>query len=53
VKAIQADGGSQFMAEFELACQTKDMALYVPPPQSPQMNGAVERCSHCDAAHLL
>jgi hypothetical protein len=41
---IQADGGSEFMAEFELACQTKDTALYVPPSQSPQMNGAVERC---------
>ena len=42
VKAIQADGGSEFMAEFEVACQTKAIALYVLPPRSPQMNGAVE-----------
>jgi hypothetical protein len=53
VKAVQADGSSEFMAEFEVACQTKDMALYVPPPQSPQMDDAVERCSYCDAAQLL
>ena len=45
VKAIQVDGGSEFMAEFEVACQTKAIALYVLPPRSPQMNGAVERCN--------
>ncbi len=45
VKAIQVDGGSEFMAEFEAACQTKGVALYVLPPRSPQMNGAVERCN--------
>ena len=43
VKAIQVDGGSEFMAEFELACQAKGIALYVLPPRRPQMNGAVER----------
>jgi hypothetical protein len=42
VKAIQVDGGSEFMAEFEVACQTKAITLYVLPPRSPQMNGAVE-----------
>lgn len=45
VKAIQVDGGSEFMAEFEAACQKKGVALYVLPPRSPQMNGAVERCN--------
>ena len=44
MKAIQVDGGSEFMAEFETACQAKGIALYVPPPRCPQMNGAVERC---------
>jgi hypothetical protein len=33
------------MAEFEVACQTKAITLYVLPPRSPQMNGAVERCN--------
>ncbi len=45
VKAIQVDGGSEFMAEFEAACQAKGVALYVLPPRSPQMNGAVKRCN--------
>ena len=45
VKAIQVDGGSEFMAEFETACQAKGVALYVLPPRRPQMNGAVERCT--------
>src|SRR5208283_2843298 len=45
VKAIQVDGGSEFMAEFETACQAKGVALYILPPRRPQMNGAVERCN--------
>jgi hypothetical protein len=45
VRAIQIDGGSEFMAEFEAACQAKDVALYVLPPRSPQTNGAVKRCN--------
>ena len=45
VKAIQVDGGSDFMAEFEIACQARGVAFYVLPPRSPQMNGAVERCN--------
>jgi hypothetical protein len=43
VKAIQVDGGSEFMAEFEVAYQTNYIVLYVLPPRSQQMNGAVER----------
>lgn len=45
VRAIQVDGGSEFKAEFEDACQTKGLILYEPPPKRPQLNGAVERCN--------
>ena len=45
VKAIQIDGGSEFMAEFEQACVVKQLPLYVLPPRSPKLNGAVERCN--------
>ena len=45
VKAIQIDGGSEFMAEFEQACADKKLALYVLPPRSPKLNGGVERCN--------
>lgn len=45
VKAIQIDGGSEFMAEFEEACAAKSIPLYVLPPRSPKLNGAVERCN--------
>lgn len=44
-KAIQVDGGSEFMAEFEAACQAKGITLFVLPPKSPKLNGAVERCN--------
>jgi transposase InsO family protein len=45
VEAIQVDGGSEFKAEFETACQEKGIRLYELPPKRPQMNGAVERCN--------
>jgi putative transposase len=43
VQAIQVDGGSEFMAGFETACQERQIALYVLPPRSPKLNGRVER----------
>lgn len=43
VEAIQIDGGAEFMAEFELACQARGIAVYVLPPRSPKLNGRVER----------
>lgn len=43
ISAIQVDGGSEFMAEFEQACQDKGLALFVLPPKRPDLNGAVER----------
>lgn len=43
VKAIQVDGGSEFMAGFEQACQDRGIRLFVLPPRSPKLNGHVER----------
>lgn len=43
VKAIQVDGGSEFMAEFETACEKRGITLYILPPRSPKLNGMVER----------
>ncbi|MDP6495713.1 MAG: integrase core domain-containing protein, partial [Dehalococcoidia bacterium] len=43
LKAIQVDGGSEFQAEFEQACQQRGIHLFVLPPRSPKLNGHVER----------
>jgi len=43
VRAIQVDGGSEFMADFEAACQMRGIRLFVLPPRSPKLNGCVER----------
>jgi len=43
IKAVQVDGGSEYMAEFEQACQEKSIRLFVLPPRSPKLNGCVER----------
>ena len=43
IRAVQVDGGSEFMAEFEEACQQYDIQLFVLPPKSPKLNGHVER----------
>ena len=45
VHALQVDGGSEFKAEFEAACQQRKLPLYVLPPKSPELNGAVERAN--------
>lgn len=45
LEGIQVDGGSEFMADFETACQAKDIKLFVLPPRMPQLNGGVERCN--------
>jgi len=45
ITGIQVDGGSEFRAGFEQACQDKGLDLYVLPPKRPQLNGAVERCN--------
>jgi transposase len=43
IESIQVDGGSEFMDEFETACQELGITLYVLPPKRPQYNGGVER----------
>ena len=43
VKAIQVDGGSEFCAAFEQACQQRRVRLFILPPHSPKLNGCVER----------
>jgi transposase InsO family protein len=43
LRAIQIDGGSEFMAEFETACAATRIPLWVLPPKSPEMNGRAER----------
>ena len=43
IEAVQVDGGSEFMAEFEEACAAKGITLAVLPPKSPKQNGRVER----------
>jgi len=43
VEAIQVDGGSEFMAQFEDACRERGIRLFVLPPRSPKLNGHVER----------
>ena len=43
VRALQVDGGSEFAADFEQACRQRQLWLFVLPPRSPKLNGAVER----------
>jgi putative transposase len=45
VRALQVDGGSEFAAQFEQACQHRGLRLFVLPPRSPKLNGAVERAN--------
>lgn len=45
VRAIQVDGGSEFMAQFETACKESGVQLFVLPPRSPKLNGRVERAN--------
>jgi transposase InsO family protein len=45
VKAIQVDGGPEFFSDFERACMQKDIRLFVLPPNSPKLNGTVERAN--------
>lgn len=45
IRAISIDNGSEFMAEFEAACETRGIRLFVLPPRSPKLHGAVERAN--------
>ncbi len=52
VKAIQVDGGSEFRAEFEAACEQKGLRLFVLPPRSPKLNGCLERAQRTHKEEL-
>ena len=43
ISSIQVDGGSEFMKDFEQACEELKIPLFVLPPRSPKYNGVVER----------
>ena len=45
VHAISVDNGSEFMAEFEAACQARGIDLFVLKPRSPKLHGTVERAN--------
>jgi transposase InsO family protein len=45
VRAISVDNGSEFMAEFEAACQARAIRLFNLPPRSPKLHGSVERAN--------
>jgi putative transposase len=45
IRAVQVDGGSEFMAEFETTCRDRGIRLFVLPPRSPKLNGCVERAN--------
>lgn len=46
IYSIQVDGGSEFMADFELLCKKKGIKLYVLPPRSPKLNAFIERSNN-------
>ena len=43
LRALQIDGGSEFAATFERACQQRGLRLFVLPHRPPKLNGCVER----------
>ena len=52
LQSIQVDGGSEFMAEFEDACEELGIPLDVLPPRRPQWNGCVERANRSSRAEF-
>jgi len=45
LRSAQVDGGSEFRADFEQACEEPGIPLFVLPPRQPQINGCVERAN--------
>ncbi len=43
IRAIQIDGGSEFMDQFEEACRAQEILLFVNRPNQPKQNGGVEQ----------
>ena len=52
VRGLQVDGGSEFQAAFEEACQEQGIRLFVLPPRSPKLNGHVERAQRTHTEEL-
>ena len=52
LRSLQVDGGSEFMAEFEAACEELAIPLHVLPPRRPQWNGCVERTNRSARAEF-
>lgn len=46
ILSIQVDGGSEFMADFELLCKKMNIKEYVLPPRSPKLNCFIERSNN-------
>jgi putative transposase len=53
-RAVQVDGGSEFEAGFESACEQRGIRLFILPPRRPKLNGHVERAhrTHAEELHL-
>ena len=51
--SIQVDRGSEFMAQFEDACEQLRIPLRVLPPRRPQFNGCVERTNRSATDRIL
>jgi putative transposase len=43
IRAVQVDGEAEFHAAFEAECQRRGLRLFVLPPRSCKLNGAVDR----------
>ncbi len=53
LRAIQVDGGGEFRAQFEAACQSQGIRPFVLPPKSPKLNGHVERANRTHTEEFL
>jgi len=52
VRAIQVDSGAESDAVFEEAYQKRSIKLFVLPPRSPKLSGAVERAHRTHTNHM-
>lgn len=55
VKAVQVDGGREFMTEFDQACMESSIRLFVLLPRSPKLNWLVVRAhrTHLDKLYAV
>ena len=52
LRSVQVDGGSEFRADFEQACDKLNIPLFVLPPKRPQLNSCVERANDTTRVEL-